>query len=209
MGGGGSKQTILREIDGKLDLQFQAHCNSNAQSIQEIYLKDVNIIARDNCKIAFMNKASVNSSCDMGPIIDAIAEMAVSANEEFSKTLQDAQDRQANMKCEADHCEDKLKVAITKNLTSACESVSKAQQTFKLHGGTIVCSGNTVAEFGNFSEVRATCLRSLLHGGLEEVSSKETGNFGESPSSSSLSSLDNNIVIPVLLLLAILIIIIN
>ncbi len=189
MGGGGSKQTsILREIDSKLDAQFKAHCNSSAQSIQEINLKDVNIIARDNCRISFMNKASVNSSCDMGPIIDAVAEMAVSTNAEFAKGLQDAQDRQANMKCEADNCEDKVKVAVTKNLTSACESSSKAQQTMNLTGATIFCDGNTVAEFGNFSEVRATCLRSLLHGGLEEISdeiSKEiseegTGNVGGS-----------------------------
>tara|TARA_B110000285_G_C15074160_1_gene589724 strand:+ start:907 stop:1548 length:642 start_codon:yes stop_codon:yes gene_type:complete len=198
MGGGGSKQTsILREIDAKLDAQFTTNCNPSAQSIQEILLRDVNIIAKDNCKISFMNKASVNSSCDMGPIIDAIAEMAVSTDQEFAKTLQDAQDRQANAKCEADNCTDKVKVAVTKKLTSACESSSKAQQTMQLTGATIFCDGNSVAEFGNFSEVRATCLRSLLHGGVEEVSSEGTGNLGRSSSSSSSSSqsLDSDMMI--------------
>jgi len=188
MGGGGSKQTsIMREIDAKLDAQFTANCIASAQSIQEIVLRDVNIIAKDNCNISFMNKASVNSSCDMGPIIDAIAEMAVSENKEFAKTLQDAQDRQANANCEADNCTDKLKVAVTKNLTSACESSSKAEQTMKLIGATIFCDGNSVAEFGNFSEVRATCLRSLLHGGVEDVSGQNTENLGSSSSSSSSS----------------------
>lgn len=197
MGGGGSKQTsVLREIDAQLDAQFTAHCNASAQSIQEIVLRDVNVIAKDNCKISFMNKASVNSSCDMGPIIDAIAEMAVSADQEFAKTLQDAQDRQANAKCEADNCTDKVKVAVTKKLNSACESASKAQQTMEVTGATIFCDGNSVAEFGNLSEVRATCLRSLLHGGVEEVSGQNTGNLGSSSSSSSSSSqsLDNDMM---------------
>lgn len=195
MGGGGSKQTsVLREIDAKLDAQFTAHCNASAQSIQEIVLRDVNIIARENCKISFMNKASVNSSCDMGPIIDAIAEMTVSADQEFAKTLQDAQDRQANAKCEADNCTDKVKVAVTKKLNSACESSSKAQQTMQVTGATIFCDGNSVAEFGNFSEVRATCLRSLLHGGVEEVSGQNSGNLGSSSSSSSSQSSDNDMM---------------
>lgn len=176
MGGGGSKQTIIRDLDVKLDHLFKANCNSSAQSIQEISLKGVNIEITDNCKISFMNKAIVNSSCDIGPIIDAIAEMAVSENREFAKTLLDAQDRMAILKCEADNCEDRQKVAITKKLNAACESSSKAQQTLKLNGGTILCDGNAVAEYGNFSEVRATCLRSLLHGGVEEVSSQETEN---------------------------------
>jgi hypothetical protein len=189
MGEGGSKQTsIFREIDANIDAQFKANCNASAQSIQEILLRDVNIIAKDNCKISFMNKASVNSSCDMGPIIDAIAEMAVSTDQEFAKTLQDTQDRQANAKCEADNCTDKVKVAVKKNLTSACESLSKAQQTMEVTGATIFCDGNSVAEFGNFSEVRATCLRSLLHGGVEEVSSQEKENLGRSSSYSSSSS---------------------
>ena len=182
MGGGGSKQqsSVIREIDAKLDAQFTAHCNSTATSIQEITLEDVNIIAKENCKIRFMNKASLNSSCDMGPILDAIAEMAVNTNQEFAKTLQDTQDRQANMKCDADNCEDKIKVAITKKLTSSCESRAKAEQTMKLTGATIYCDGNSVAEFGNFTEVRATCLRSLLLDGLKETDS----NFSNS---------DNNI----------------
>lgn len=196
MGGGGSKQaSVLREIDAKLNAQFTANCNASAQSIQEILLRDVNIIAKDNCRISFMNKASLNSSCDMGPIIDAIAEMAVSADQEFAKTLQDTQDRQANARCEADNCVDKLKVAVTKNLTAACESSSKAQQTMQVTGATIFCDGNSVAEFGNFSEVRATCLRSLLHGGVEEVSGQNTGNLGSSSSSSSSQSSESDMMI--------------
>lgn len=196
MGGGGSKQTsVLREIDAKLDAQFTAHCNASAQSIQEIVLRGVNIIARENCKISFMNKASVNSSCDMGPIMDAIAEMAVSADQEFAKNLQDTQDRRANAKCEADNCTDKVKVAVTKNLKSACESSSKAQQTLEVIGATIFCDGNTVAKFGNFSEVRATCLRSLLNGAVEEVSGQNSGNLGSSSSSSSSQSSDNDMMI--------------
>jgi hypothetical protein len=138
----------------------------------------------------------------MGPIIDAISEMAVSADKEFAKSLQDAQDRQANSKCEADNCVDKLKVAVTKRLTASCESQSKAQQTMKVTGATIFCDGNTVANFGNFSEVRATCLRSLLHGGIEEVSSKNTTDGGStSSSSSSYSSLDSDMMIMGLMLL--------
>lgn len=184
MGGGGSKQTFLREIDANLNSQFTAHCNASAQSIQEIVLRDVNIIATENCRISFINRASVNSSCDMSPIIDAIAEMAVSADQEFARTLQDTQDRQANATCEADNCTDRVKVAVKNNLHSACESSSKAQQTMQVTGATIFCDGNSVAEFGSFSEVRATCLRSLLHGGVEEVSGQNSGNSSSSPQSS-------------------------
>uniref|UniRef100_A0A6C0IXW7 Uncharacterized protein n=1 Tax=viral metagenome TaxID=1070528 RepID=A0A6C0IXW7_9ZZZZ len=189
MGGGGSKQTShFKEIDSRLTAQFEANCKSSAQSIQEISLKGVNIIATDNCNISFMNKASVNSSCDMGPIIDAIAEMAVSTDQEFAKKLEDAQDRQANAKCDKDNCTDKLKVSVAKRLTSACESSSKAQQTLELIGATIICDGNSVAKFGNFSEVRASCLRSLLHGGVEELSGQNTENLESSSPSFSTSS---------------------
>ena len=200
MGGGGSKTktSILREIDSKLDAQFTANCNSNAQIIQEINLDGLNIIARDNCRISFMNKASVNSTCDMGPIIDAISEMAVSTDREFAKGLQEAQDQQANQKCEADNCEDKLKVAVTKRLTSACESSAKAQQTLKIIGLTILCDGNAVANFGNSSEVRATCLRSLLHSGVEDASSEGAENTS-SASTSSLPYLDNDIKLMVIM----------
>lgn len=195
MGGGGSKQ--LSDIDAVLDVQFKANCNTSAQSIQAITLEGVNIIASDNCQISFMNKASVNSTCDMGPIIDAISEMAVSADKDFAETLQDAQDRQANSKCEADNCVDKVKVAVRRRLTEACESKAKAQQTMKLTGARIFCDGNTVATFGNFSEVRATCLRSLLHGGIEEVSSKNTSDISSKNTSDdeSTSSLGSNMMI--------------
>ena len=207
MGGGSSKQ-MLREIDSKLDAQFTAYCDTSAQSIQEVVLTNVNIIATDNCRMSFMNKASVNNECDMGPILDAIAEMAVNADQEFAKALQDAQDRQANANCEADNCKDRVKVAVTKNLTQSCESSAKAQQTMRLNGGTIICDGNSVAEFGNFSEVRATCLRSLLHGGVEDVSGQNTGEEGEGegdPNSSSQSSYSDMMIMGALALFAIII----
>ena len=185
MGAGGSKPkmtSVIREIDQKINAEFTANCNTSAQSIQEIEINNMNIIMEEGCRMAFINRATVNSFCDMGPIIDAIAEKAVDENQEFAKTIQDAQDRVANAKCKADNCKDKIKVAVTKKLTSNCESSAKAQQTLRLNGATIICNGNTVAKFGNYSEVRATCIRSLLHGGLEEMSKNDTGEF-ESPSS--------------------------
>jgi|GEM_PF-7068209 hypothetical protein len=177
MGGGGSEPI---DIDGILDAQFKINCLASATSIQDIELNKVNVIMGDNCNLTFMNRASVNSSCEMAPIIDAIAEVVVSADEEFAKTLQDAQDRQANAKCEADNCTDKIKVAIAKNLNSACETAAKAQQTLTLNGANIICDGNTVSKFGNYTEVRAHCLRSLLHDTVEEVSGQNSENLGSS-----------------------------
>lgn len=206
MGGGGSKQTtILKEIDAQLDAQFTANCNASAQSIQKITLKGLNLIIRDGCRISFMNKASVNSSCNIGPIIDAISEMVVSTDQEFAKGLQDAQDRQANQKCEADNCEDKLKIAVTKKLTSDCASEAKAQQTVELIGSTIFCDGNSVAEYGNASEVRATCLRSLLHTAVEEAVSERTGTPAGGPS----QSLDSDMMIMGIMALVVVIVLIK
>lgn len=196
--------SILKEIDSTLDTQFKANCLASAESIQEIVLEGVNFIIADNCQFSFKNKASVNNTCEMGPIIDAIAEMAVSADQEFAKTLQDAQDRQANTKC-ADNCIDKVKVAIKKKLDSDCKTSSKAKQTMKITGGTILCDGNSVAEYGQFSEVRATCLRSLLHGGVEEVSGKNIENLRSSSYSPSQSSDNDMMIMGVLALIAIII----
>lgn len=203
MGGSSSKpkRTILREIDSTLDAQFKANCIASAQSIQETVLKNVNIIAMDNCNISVMNKASVNTTCEMGPIIDGIAEMAVSADQEFAKNLQNAQDRQANAKCDSNNCIDKIKIGVTKNLTSTCESSAKAEQSMKLIGSTIFCDGNTVAKFGNFSEVRATCLRSLLHDAVDEAFRQNTES--SSSRSSSQSSIDDMIIMGAIALIAI------
>ena len=174
MGGGSSKQSHIREIDSEIDAQFRANCNASASGIQVITLKDVTIIARDNCRFSAVNKASLNSTCEMSPIFDAIAEMAVNTDMEFAQRLQDAQDRQANMKCDADNCEDRLKVSIKRRLASACDSKSRAIQTVNVLGGTIFCDGNTIADFGNQTEIRATCLSKLLHDVVEEMSPDKT-----------------------------------
>ena len=65
-----------------------------------------------------------------------------------------------------------------------------------------------MAEFGYFSEVRATCLRSLLHGGVEDVSGQNTGEEGEGegdPNSSSQSSYSDMMIMGALALFAIII----
>ena len=200
MGGGGSEAI---DIDGILDAQFKINCLASATSIQNIELNHVSFIMGDNCNLTFRNRASVNSSCEMAPIIDAIAEVVVSADEEFAKTLQDAQDRQANAKCEADNCTDKIKVAIAKNLNSACATAAKAQQTLTLNGANIICDGNTVSKFGNYTEVRAHCLRSLL--GVEDTVEEVSGQNSENLGSSDNDNNDMMMMLGVLALIAIII----
>lgn len=207
MGGGGSKEKAeyFRAIDTQLNNQFEVNCLASAESIQELTLEDTSVIMRDNCKISFMNKVSVNSTCNMTPIIDAIAEMVVNGDQKLAETLQATQDRQANAQCEADNCKDRLTISVTNNLKSSCENAAKSKQSLKMIGGTIICDGNAVAEHGNFSEVKATCLRSLLRGGVEEVFGTE--NLGGAPPPS--SPLDSKMIIMGALALIVVIILIR
>ena len=167
MGGSNSKNRDFYEksIDVKLNNTFDANCQARASSFQEIHLNNVNFFIRDNCKLEFVNRAVLNTTCEMGPIIDAIAEMAVATDEEFAKTLQDTNDRESLDKCEADNCIDRLKVNVKKHLDATCGSQARATQSFNMHGGTIYCDGNSVATYGNFAEVRASCLRDMLYKG--------------------------------------------
>ena len=191
MGGSVSKSTYQRDIDVKLNSTFQANCAASAVSIQTINLKNVNIITRDNCSSSFTNRASLNTSCDMSAIIDSIAEMAASTDEEFAKTLQDVSDREAFDKCEADNCLEKLKINVKKNLSASCATEARAMQTFNMDGGTIYCDGNSVAQYGNFAEVRASCLRSMLLDGAKAQSSVTESKAGSVAAGSGGGDTDN------------------
>jgi hypothetical protein len=61
-----------------------------------------------------------------------------------------------------------LKVNVKKHLDATCGSQARATQSFNMHGGTIYCDGNSVATYGNFAEVRASCLRDMLYKGIPE-----------------------------------------
>lgn len=191
MGGNSSKPTsYIEEIDTTISSQFEAHCTPTANSAQIIELQGLNIIAKDNCRMEFMNKASVDSTCEMSPIIDGVSKMAVETSKEFAEILQGAMDREANKNCDADNCEDKLRVAVTKHLTAKCASETTANQTLKMNGGVIFCTGNTVSTYGNYAEVRASCLQKLLHDAHKQA-------FGDDSDTSQKTDIDVIMVLTV------------
>lgn len=168
MGGGNSKPTPeqMRQIGANLDLQFSGNCSANASVQQTIQLNNVTIRARDDCSINFINYATVNSTCDMGAIIDAIAQLAVQADAEFAKALMSAQDAANASKADA-HTQ---QINVKKKLTSECHSTASARQSLEVNGAVLECTGNAQITSGNESDVRATCLRTQLHNALTEAS---------------------------------------
>lgn len=162
MGGGPSKLSI---IDNELYAAFDAHCESSADSYQEITLENVNINASGNCQMNFINKAVVNSACDMGPILDSVAEMAANADETFVKSLQATEARSTNGSDDFDV--NVLK--IRQNLTAKCSSRARAEQQLRLKNVTISCNDNSSQTWGNTQDVRAMCLKSMLHDAFNSV----------------------------------------
>ena len=168
MGGGGSKPDPeqIRQISANLDLQFSGNCSPSASVQQQIQLNNVKIRARDDCAINFVNYATVNATCDMSSIIDAIAQLAVQADEKFAKALMSAQD--AAESTSADIYTQQINVK--KKLTAECHSAANAKQSLVINGAVLECTGNSQIKSGNEADVRATCLRTQLHNALTEAS---------------------------------------
>tara|TARA_B100001778_G_scaffold328859_1_gene328916 strand:+ start:1560 stop:2201 length:642 start_codon:yes stop_codon:yes gene_type:complete len=155
MGGGSSR---LKYIDAQLDAKFRAHCEASATSQQLLELRNVKLTTRDDCTMNFRNTSTVNSACDMGPILDAVAEMSADADETFVRALQALEDRGST-----EATSDVTRMKIRRHLDSKCSAVSNAQQTLVLKGLTLACDGNSTINFGNVTDVRADCIRTLLH----------------------------------------------
>jgi hypothetical protein len=168
MGGGGSKPTPeqIRQISANLDLQFSGHCSPSASVQQMIKLNNVTIRARDDCSINFINHATVNATCDMSAIIDAIAQLAVQADEEFAKALMSAQDAAESSTADT-HTQ---QINVKKKLTAECHSAANAKQSLVINGAVLECAGNSQITSGNDADVRATCLRTQLHNALDQAS---------------------------------------
>lgn len=168
MGGGGSKPTPeqIRQISANLDLQFSGNCSPSASVQQMIKLNNVKIRARDDCSINFINYATVNATCDMSAIIDAIAQLAVQADAEFAKALMSAQDA-AEATTADTHTQ---QINVKKKLTAECHSTANAKQSLVINGAVLECTGNSQITSGNDADVRATCLRTQLHNALTEAS---------------------------------------
>ena len=167
MGGRNSKPAERsREISANLKLQCDANCNPSATSQQRIELEGVTIRARDNCSINFINYATVDTSCDMNSIIDAVAKVAVQADESFAKQLMDARDAAESSSADVHRQE----LNIQKSLKASCLSHANAQQTIKITGAVMECTGNSQITSGNDADVRATCLRTKLSEALDKVS---------------------------------------
>lgn len=166
MGGSGSKPTPeqIRSISANLDLQFSGNCSPSASVQQEIQLNNVKIRARDDCVITWINYATVNATCDMSSIIDAIAELTVQADEEFAKALMSAEDAAEST------TKDIQKINVKKKLTSECYSTANAKQSLVVNGAVIECTGNSQITSGNEADVRATCLRTQLNDALTKSS---------------------------------------
>lgn len=168
MGGGGSKPTPeqIRQISANLDLQFSGNCSPSASVQQTLSLKDVHIKASGDCAIGFFNLATVNATCDMGAIIDAIAQLAVQADAEFAKALMSAQDA-AEASTADTHTQ---QINVKNKLTAECHSTANARQSLLINGAVLECTGNSQINSGNEADVRATCLRTQLHNALAEAS---------------------------------------
>lgn len=167
MGGRNSKPAERsREISANLKLQFDANCNPSATSQQRIELEGVTIRARDNCSINFINYATVDTSCDMNSIIEAVAKVAVQADESFAKQLMDARDAAESSSADVHRQE----LNIQKSLKASCLSHANAQQTIKFTGAVMECTGNSQVTSGNDADVRATCIRTKLNDALDKVS---------------------------------------
>lgn len=178
MGGGGSKSTPeqIRQISANLNLQFSGNCSPSASAQQQIKLNNVKIRARDDCSINFINYATVNTTCDMSAIIDAIAQLAVEADENFAKALMSAQDA-ADSSTADTHTQI---INVKKKLKAECLSTSNAKQSLEINGAVLECTGNSQITSGNDADVRATCLRTQLHNALTEASlvNKEPSRLG-------------------------------
>jgi hypothetical protein len=168
MGGGGSKPTPeqIRQISANLDLLFSGNCSPNASVQQTISFKDVVIRASDNCSVGWFNLATVNSTCDMSAIIDAVAQLAVQADAEFAKALMSAQDAAEALTADV-HTQ---QMNVKKKLTAECHSVSQARQSILVSDSILYCDKNAQMNHGNKTDVRATCLRNQLHNALTEAS---------------------------------------
>ena len=168
MGGGGSKHTQeqIKQISANLDLQFSGNCSPSASVQQKIELNNVKIKARDDCAINFINYATVNATCDMSAIIDAIAKLAVQTDEDFAKALMSAQDAAESTNADT-HIQ---QLHVKKKLTSECYSAANAKQSLVINGAVLECTGNSQITSGNDADVRATCLRTQLHNALTKAS---------------------------------------
>lgn len=187
MGGGTSKEPRhYTDIDTSIRSQYSAHCNPLATSLQELNVNNVEVVARDRCKIYFLNKATVNTSCNMGLILDNLAEQAASAGADFARQLQSEEDAQANDCGEADECTNSIRLAIRRQLHSACGSGTTAQQTLNINGGKITCTDDAVVTHGNYSEVTAVCLTSVLQEALERTPAADDDSSDDSSVDKSL-----------------------
>lgn len=188
MGKGLSKEKAGRQIDALLDLEFQANCSASSSSRQEIELRGVTIVARDDCQINFFNRSTLNSTCDMAAILDRVATLAADADESFAKTLASADT--------AGEGDEPLSLQIRKKLSSQCNTSSDAMQTLRIIDSVFVCEGNTKSTYGNETDVRATCLRSVLHDAdkkaRQEPQNSNSGKLEDETDTSSSKKKKNN-----------------
>jgi hypothetical protein len=157
----------LSEIYEIVEFQFGQQCTASSSSKQTISFRNTKMILRDNCKMKMENTAILDSSCQMADIADAIAEEIVKVDLELAKEIQSVQDKKANAQCDADDCVNKVTTAVKKKLLVSCASDASAVQTIKMTDSTVFCDGNSEAGFGQQSEVRASCIKSVLRNAQE------------------------------------------
>ncbi len=164
-----------KKIQARLDAKFQANCHSTATSVQVLDVKDIAITARGDCTVTFANKSTVDSQCDMKPIIKSISDSLVATDKELAKLLAGEDNTIAGTKSDSD-----LKINIRRNLEMKCDSHSKARQTLKVTGVNIYCDQAAGVEYKNSSEIRATCLKEILNDALERQDKFETDSDSDS-----------------------------
>jgi len=150
------------KINAQLNSQFEANCQSTATSVQLLEVKDIKVVARGNCTISFKNESTVDSQCDLKPIIKSVTDALVATDKNLAKLMTGEEESISNTISDKD-----LKVKIRKHLELSCDSHAKATQTLRITGVNIYCDQDAGVEYTNSTEVRATCLKEMFNDALE------------------------------------------
>lgn len=151
-----------KKIDAQLNAKFETNCNSTATSVQLLEVKDIKVVARGNCTVSFINESTLDSKCDMKPIIKSVTNSLVATDKELAKLMTGEENSISNTISDKD-----LKLKIKKHLELKCNSHAKATQTLKVTGVNIYCDQDAGSVWKNSTEVRATCLKEMFHDALE------------------------------------------
>lgn len=167
------------KVGALLEAKFNANCHSTATSVQILDVRDISITAKGNCVVKFINEATVDSQCDMKPIIKSITDGLVATDKELARLLTGEDSRIAGTDSTRD-----LKIKIQKNLETHCDSHASAKQTLKVTGVNIYCDQEGGSEFRNTTEVRATCLKELLNDAIDRQTKFEKKSDNDNDSDS-------------------------